>query len=125
MEAAVAVTLLVLVALGIRLAAGSLDHGRVRAHFESQGAQLLSARWEPFGRGWFGEKGDRIYRVRWRDAAGDVHEAQCKTSLFSGVYLADQRRISTSGHAPADARDLRAENARLRAELEDLKRRSR
>jgi hypothetical protein len=125
METAVAFILLVVLVLGIRLAAGSLDHERVRAHFESQGAKLLSARWEPFGRGWFGEKGDRIYRVRWRDADGDVHEAQCKTSLFSGVYFADQRRISTGERAPADARDLRAENARLRAEIEDLKRRAR
>jgi hypothetical protein len=47
--------------------------------------------WAPFGKGWFGEKNDRIYEVVYYDARGDQHWATCKTSLLSGVYWADDR----------------------------------
>ena len=35
---------------------------------------------------WFGEKGERIYEVIYETRAGERVVANCKTSLFSGVY---------------------------------------
>ena len=43
------------------------------------------------GRGWFGEKNDRIYEVVYYDSNGEQHLATCKTSLLSGVYWTEDR----------------------------------
>jgi hypothetical protein len=129
------VIVFVVVAIVIRLMAGGLDHDRVRSYVESRGGRLLDANWAPFGRGWFGEKNDRIYEVRFLDADGNEHHASCKTSLFSGVYLTDDRIVRYAAPRenelvgdPSDRRDdlhalaLEEENRRLREELDGLKR---
>jgi hypothetical protein len=116
------VVLVCVVLLGLRLFAGGLDRGRVKEYVESRGGTLIESSWTPFGRGWFGERGDRIYTIRYVDRDGNEHEAHCKTSMWSGVYLSEDRIVR---HAPR-RRDqpgaLEAENQRLRAELDRLKR---
>jgi hypothetical protein len=114
--------------------AGGLDHDRVREYVQSRGGRLLEANWAPFGKGWFGEKSDRIYEVRYADADGNEHRASCKTSLFSGVYFTDDRIIRyADDRAEEDHSDdsadgdlqiiaLEQENQRLRDELKRLKR---
>ena len=123
------VVLVIVVGIAIRLAAGGMDHDRVRQYVESRGGRVIEANWAPFGKGWFGEKNDRIYEVRYVDADGNEHEAHCKTSLFSGVYFTEDRIVRyaprPAAHADANVDDavaLAEENRRLREEVERLKR---
>ena len=83
---AAAFIVFVLVGIGLWVASMSMDKDRIRAYVEDRGGRLVSVNWAPFGRGWFGEKNDRIYEVVYYDREGSQHWATCKTSLFSGVY---------------------------------------
>lgn len=106
-------------ALVVRLVAGSMDRSRIAAYLKTRGSALLSASWKPFGNGWIGERGDRIYRIRYRDASGAIREADCKTRALSGVYLSEDQVIErqaiggehSSGRA---ARRAQAKKARRR-----------
>jgi hypothetical protein len=86
MEIALLVFGVAALAIILRLVAGSMDRTRIAAYVRDRGGRVLDCRWTPFGRGWFGEKSDRIYTVRYVDADGAEHRATCKTSLFTGVY---------------------------------------
>jgi hypothetical protein len=120
---------LIVVPIGIGLAllfrffAGNLDHERVKSYVEQRGGRFISAEWAPFGPGWFGEKNDRIYQVRYYDLDGNEHEAYAKTSMWTGVYLTEDRIVhyATRPIDPEEVESLEAENARLRAELDRLK----
>ncbi|MFN8423122.1 MAG: hypothetical protein U0470_06920 [Anaerolineae bacterium] len=118
------VVLFVIVAIGLRIVAGTMDGDRVRMYIERRGGRLLSSFWTPFGKGWFGERSDRIYVVRYLDESGDEHEAHCKTSLFTGVYFTEDHIVRSGEHRldePNDASrvaELERENRRLRAELD-------
>lgn len=116
---------LLLVAVVVRLAAGRMDHDRINWYVEVRGGRVLDSHWSPFGPGWFGEKSDRIYGVRYLDRDGNEHEAHCKTSLWTGVYFTEDRVVKSAERpAPAagPASALEAENQRLREELEQLRR---
>jgi hypothetical protein len=116
------------IGIAIRLAAGGMDHDRIREYVESRGGKLIEAGWAPFGPGWFGEKSDRIYAVRYLDRDGSEHEAHCKTSMWTGVYFTEDRivkraeRPAPASTPAASGEELEAENRRLREELERLKR---
>ena len=114
----------------IRLTAGSQDHERIRRHLQERGYEPLDVVWEPFGRGWWGEKNDRIYSVRYRDPDGNEHQAWCKTSMWGGVFLSeDAPAVPKQRPKPApiyigpddQVEQLRKENEKLRQELERLK----
>lgn len=77
--------------IAVRLAKGSGDHDRVRSYIENHGGKIVSIHWAPFGKGWFGEKNDRIYEVVYYDAEGRQHFATAKTSWGSGVFLNEDR----------------------------------
>ncbi|QDU54893.1 hypothetical protein [Aeoliella mucimassa] len=109
------------IAVGARLFAGSMDGDRVRGYIHRQGGKLLSSNWEPFGTGWFGEKNDRIYRVRYRDRDGNIHNAVVKTSMFSGVYFTEDRIVSYAEREELDTSNNR--EAELASENEELRRR--
>jgi len=119
----VVVVVVIIVVIAIRLLAGNLDRDRVRDYIESRGGRVLSAQWSPFGPGWFGDKSDRIYEVRYLDRDGNKHRAHCKTSLWTGVYFTEDEIIRYAEH-PADLKteSLEEENRRLREELKRLKR---
>ncbi len=111
------------VVIVVRLVAGSLDGDRIDRYVRERGGRVISRHWSPFGRGWFGERGDRIYELDYEDRHGDRRRATVKTSMFSGVYLTEDRIVRRTSVEPI-ARDelseverLRAENARLKAEL--------
>lgn len=113
----------IVVVLVIRLAAGAMDHERIRQYLADRGARVLEIRWDPFGPGWFGEKNDRIYHVRYVDREGNEHDSHCKTSLWTGVYFTEDRivrRAVGSARMPAQG-TLEEENRRLREELARLK----
>jgi len=133
---------IIAVAILFRVMAGSMDQDRIREYVQRQGGQLLSCNWAPFGRGWFGEKSDRIYEVRYRDRDGNLHQATAKTSMWTGVYWTEDRVSQyTAAHpahvAPEEDRQyvasledenrrlmaLEEENRRLREEVERLKQR--
>jgi len=126
MDPAVVIVIFVLVAIVIRLLAGSMDGDRVRAYIEERGGRLLSSGWAPFGKGWLGEKSDRIYEVRYLDSDGNEHEASCKTSMFTGVYFTEDcivrhAKPPTEAQHASPVTEIERENRRLRDELERLK----
>lgn len=101
-----------------------LDAERIKEYIESRGGKLLESTWTPFGRGWFGERGDRIYRVRYLDINGNEHNASCKTSMWSGVYWTEDyitKAIDRSDHTSQANSSLEEENRRLRDELARMK----
>jgi hypothetical protein len=114
------------IAVAIRLFAGTVDSGRIESYIEDHGGTLLDKSWDPFGPGWFGEKDSRLYKIVYRDAHGDVHEAHVKTSMLSGVYLTNDIVVQRAAQALADDDetddDLRRENERLRKRIEQLER---
>lgn len=73
-------------ALGIRVLLHFVDKSRIQRELESCGGQILSIKWNPFARGWFGEKGERHYDVTFRDRSGNNISTTCKTSILTGVY---------------------------------------
>ena len=83
----------IVVAVLIRLAAGSFDGERVEQYIRDMDCELIDKSWDPFGPGWFGEKESRIYEIVYRDRDGRVHRAHVKTSMLSGVYLTNDRII--------------------------------
>jgi hypothetical protein len=76
-------------ALAIRLVMHFVDKARIKGEVESQGSRVISIKWNPFGRGWFFEKGERHYDVVYIDRSGGTFSSGCKTSLFTGVYWAE------------------------------------
>jgi hypothetical protein len=114
------------IAIAIRLFAGTVDSGRIESYIEDHGGTLLEKSWDPFGPGWFGEKDSRLYKIVYRDAHGDVHEAHVKTSMLSGVYLTNdcviQRAVQTRVDEGETDDNLRRENERLRKRIEELER---
>jgi hypothetical protein len=107
--------------VAMRVLADRLDRERIREDVGERGGLVQDITWRPFGRGWFGEKSDRIYEVAWTDAHGAGHVSWCKTSLWTGVYWSENAP-PTSGRR--DLAALEAENRRLREELERAKRSS-
>jgi len=83
----------IVLAILIRVAAGSFDGDRVEQYIRSMGGTLIDKSWDPFGPGWFGEKESRIYQIVYRDRAGYIHRAHVKTSTFSGVYLTNDHIV--------------------------------
>ncbi|MEZ5973971.1 MAG: hypothetical protein R3F33_16700 [Planctomycetota bacterium] len=124
----IAIPLVVAAFLGLRLWAGSLDHARIRAHYQSRGCEVLTLDWNPFGRGWFGSQNERIYLIRYRDREGNTYEATVKTSILAGVYATDERllrskeagsQVPTAPEPPSEPGDA-SEVARLRRKINQL-----
>jgi hypothetical protein len=107
----------------IRIGAGVFDHSRINAYVASLGGELLSCRWSPFGPGWYGEKRERIYAIRYLDSDGSERSAYCKTSFWASVYFTEDRIVRQSAAAAPERESLVEENRRLRQEIARLKRR--
>lgn len=108
----------VVFALTLRWIAGQFDKWRIRNYVTSAGGTVLACQWSPFGPGWLGEKHDRIYYVAYLDTAGAEHRAYCKSSMLTGVYFSQDRRVGATPEIIDDGTlaSLQAENERLRAE---------
>jgi hypothetical protein len=113
----------IILAVVIRLCAGSMDNNRIQEQIEAEGKKVRSIDWAPMGRGWAGSKNERIYEVVYEDAQGNVHRAFCKTSALAGVYWTEDKIIepAAGSETKVNADDLAAENQRLREEVERLK----
>ena len=75
-----------------------LDKSRITEYVHGRGGRIVSINWAPFGKGWFGEKNDRIYEVVYYDSTGNQHFATCKTSFWSGVYWTEDRITHRKSH---------------------------
>jgi len=116
-------------AIGVRLVAGGQDRERIRDEVRKRGGEVIDITWSPMGKGWWGEKSDRIYTVEYRDASGMHRRAWCKTSMFTGVYFSpiDEEpglpAAPALGGEEADRADaLESEVRKLRRENEELRR---
>ncbi len=85
--------LLIALAFLPRVLAGSMDGERVERYLRERGFELVDRSWDPFGPGWFGETKDRIYQIVYRDDCGNLHMAHVKTSMWSGVYLTNDKVV--------------------------------
>jgi len=83
---------IVIGAVGVRFAMHFVDKGRIKDEVETKLGRVVSITWNPFGRGWFFEKGERHYDVTYIDRSGENKTTSCKTSLFTGVYWAEGPR---------------------------------
>ncbi|MCA9199222.1 MAG: hypothetical protein KDA87_16870 [Planctomycetales bacterium] len=122
MEAFVIFLALIVTALLIRLFAGEMDADRIDQYVRQRGGKLLHKRWAPFGKGWFGEKKDRIYEIRYRDKDGNIREATVKTSMLAGVYFTQDRIIRQAVPLESPGRSA-DENERLRKRIAELENR--
>ena len=61
------------------------DRPRIRKVIAASGGIVLAMTWTPFGRGWLLSRAQRIYRVTFRNRAGETVTGNCKTSMASGV----------------------------------------
>ncbi len=75
--------------LGLRLIKDRLDRTRITDYVKESDGTIIRISWSPLGRGWFGEKSDRIYEVTYRTSKGKTVTSTCKTSMFTGVYWTD------------------------------------
>ena len=124
---AIFIVLMLVFVLLLRVFADRWDRDRIAAYIAERGGTVVDIAWQPFGRGWFGEKGERFYEVQYTSRDGATHSATCKTSLFSGVYFTEERQLSAPrfAHNPPlhqTMEALREENLRLRQENERLRR---
>ena len=71
-------------------------------------------------------KYEAIYHIIYMDARGAEREAYCKTGFWSAVYITEDKvtKYPKPRYKPksAETKSLEDENARLRKELEELKR---
>ena len=81
----------IVVAITVRIIAGFMDRERIQRFIGERGGRVLEISWAPFGPGWFGARGTRIYAVSYVDKEGGRHEVYCKTSMWSGVYFTDDK----------------------------------
>ena len=111
------IIIFVIIAIVIRLCAGSFDAERVERHIKDMGGELVDKSWDPFGPGWFGEKDSRIYEIVYRDRTGSLRRAHVKTSMLSGVYLTNDKPADDLSGSVESVED---EKTRLRRRLEEL-----
>jgi len=102
----------------IRLFSARMDRGRIEQYCLSKGHELLERKWKPFGPGWYGSRGARIYQIVYRDVSGAINQAFVKTSLMSGIYLTGESELQQAPKLSVDD-EIKQLKARL-AELEAL-----
>jgi hypothetical protein len=141
------VVIVIFAGIGIWVFSMSLDKNRITDYVQQRGGRIVSISWAPFGKGWFGEKEERLYEVVYYDKAGNQHFATCKTSFWTAVFWTEDRithpkskwydslsptnepRKPLIAQIPKEAvedeagelRRLREENARLREQLSGQK----
>ena len=126
-----------MVFLGIifSLFARGWDRDRIAQYLTSRRCELLECEPKYFARGWRTEKNERMYTVSYRDSEGDIHTAECKTGMFTGVFFTNDfvvestktqsgsqapQTISTPAPDPQELAELQQENARLKSEILQL-----
>ena len=113
-----AILIVVVLVVMVRLLIGRLNHARIREYLQDkEDARDIVITWKPFGAGWFGEKDSVIYQVQYTARNGDVHEAVCKTGMFSGVYFTEDSIISLGRRSQPDASSAESAPSSISREL--------
>ena len=86
--------LVIVGAIAFRIVMHFVDKGRIKDEVETRLGRIESITWNPFGRGWFFERGERHYDVTYIDRSGETVSTSCKTSFFTGVYWAEGPGVS-------------------------------
>ena len=90
-------------AVVIRMLAGNQDDARIRQEIERKGGAVIKIIWNPLGPEWLSRSADRLYEVTYRNRNGQTITANCKTSMFTGVYWADPQTVVQAKVIPAKA----------------------
>ena len=101
-----------------------LDKDRIKGYIKEKGGEIVSIEWKIFGKGWFGEKGERIYFIVYKDKYGREFQAWCKTSMFSGVYFTEEKLTDNKNNNKIKRPSydqLEKENEKLKEDLEKIK----
>ena len=85
--------LILALAVVLRVIADQVDRSRIRAYIAERGGFVQTISWAPFGKGWFGEKSARIYRVQYTDSSGTKRSSTCKTRMLGGVYWTEESTL--------------------------------
>lgn len=96
---------------------------RIERDIRNKGGKLISIFYDPYADGLFTRDGE-IYQVQYKDAWGNTHKAQCKTSFFTGVYYKNDEVLELGPREQQKIdrlSELADENRRLSEELERLK----
>ncbi|HEV7403118.1 MAG TPA: hypothetical protein VGO11_09340 [Chthoniobacteraceae bacterium] len=101
----------------------AMDRARIVDDLARRGYRVLSLRRAGFWEGGLTTDRNRLFKVRYLDAAGQEHVATCKTSLGNGVYfkLDEVVQFTSPPPLPPVVTALELENQRLRAELARLR----
>lgn len=94
----------------IRLFMDSFDRDRIRNEVGNMGGRVIDIAWNPFARGWFGEKGERHYNVSYRTRNGRTINTACKTSMWTGVYWTSDQMPGMNDPEPAERSGLYCRN---------------
>jgi uncharacterized OB-fold protein len=86
--------LVIVGAVALRIVMHFVDKSRIKDEVETRLGRVVSITWNPFGRGWFFERGERHYDVTYIDRSGETIATSCKTSFFTGVYWAEGPGVS-------------------------------
>lgn len=111
----------VIAVIGLGLYSVSGNKTRIKDYIESKGGELVEEDWQPFGKGWFGEDKESIYKIKYYDKKGNLHESWAKTSFFTGVFLSDDTIVEYSGKKDREEHNLEKENQELREEIARLR----
>jgi hypothetical protein len=116
--------------IGIWILVIRFDKARVTRYLGERGGSIQSIHLRIFGKGWMSEQrkdggGNRIYEVEYRDDYGNLRHVWCKTAIWAGVFLTEDKIVTPAetGGRPLTAEEkvalLEDEVRRLRAREQD------
>jgi hypothetical protein len=88
-EEGLMIALAIALVIAVRVLLHFVDKARIMSAAQRKGWREIEVSWCPFAPGWFFEKGERHYSVRYRDEYGSYRERYVKTGLLTGVYWRD------------------------------------
>ena len=106
------------VVIALRLAASSRDREKVEGYLANTFAKLERMEWAPFS----GSKHERAYDVTYVDAAGNRHQARCKTRTWGDVYWTNDRIVGRATHGAERTGGFPVVGGREPVELDEIER---
>ena len=93
----------------------SLDRARIERYFRNRGEQLLDSKRKL--RFFHLARDGRLYKVRYRDQEGNIHESECATRALRGVFFRHDEIVERA--QPVQLMDVASTEA-LAREIEKL-----
>lgn len=92
-----------------------IDLWRIRRELRGSPIQILSLRYAPFSQGWMSPGRERLYRLRYLNAQGELCRDYCKMTWLSPPFWRYGFQTSTNAFI-----QLQNENAELRQQIAHL-----